>query len=206
MSEKTLLTRAIEYAAKMHEGQFRKGTNIPYILHPLEAAAIVATMTTDEEVLAGAVLHDVVEDTAATVEDIRRMFSERVAAIVAGESEEKREDKPAAETWELRKQETLDHLASVDDADVLMVCLGDKLSNIRAIERDYYAVGERFWDRFNQRDPEKHAWYYSSIAAILEKTLGDTAAWREYDERVRNVFENHYGPQHLLEMVPGLLR
>ena len=89
---------------------------------------------------------------------------------------------------EIRKQETLDHLASVDDQAVLMVCLGDKLSNIRAIERDCNALGEGFWDRFNQKNPKKHAWYYSSIAAILGKTLDDMAAWKEYDERVRNVF------------------
>ena len=94
-----LLDRAIVYAVKAHEGQFRKGTDIPYILHPLEAAAIVGTMTADEAVIAGAVLHDAVEDTDATVEEIRERFGERVAALVAAESEDKRSDLPAASTW-----------------------------------------------------------------------------------------------------------
>lgn len=190
MNGNSLLTRAIGFAAKQHEGQSRKGTDIPYIVHPLEAVAICATMTVDADVLAAAVLHDVVEDTDATIEDIKREFGERVASIVAEESEKKREDKPAAETWELRKQETLDHLTSVDDSAVLMVCLGDKLSNIRAIERDFEVLGNGLWNRFNQKDPAKHAWYYSSIAEILKPALGETAAWREYNSRVNAVFGN----------------
>ena len=190
MNGNSLLTRAIGFAAKQHEGQSRKGTDIPYIVHPLEAVAICATMTVDADVLAAAVLHDVVEDTDATIEDIKREFGERVASIVAEESEEKREDKPAAETWELRKQETLDHLTNVDDSAVLMVCLGDKLSNIRAIERDFEVLGNGLWNRFNQKDPAKHAWYYSSIAEILKPALGETAAWREYNSRVNAVFGN----------------
>ena len=57
-------------------GQFRKGTQIPYILHPLEAAAIVGTMTTEPEVIAGAVLHDVVEDTDTTIDEIAELFGD----------------------------------------------------------------------------------------------------------------------------------
>ena len=155
----------------------------------MEAAAVCATLTNDEEVIAAAVLHDVVEDTSATAEDIAREFGSRVAAIVAGETEDKRESRPAAETWELRKQEALDHLASAGDEAVLMVCLGDKLSNIRAMERDYEAQGDTLWKRFNQKDPVKHAWYYMSIAEILKPALGSTAAWKEYDTRVRAVFQ-----------------
>lgn len=97
-----LLDKAIVFATREHEGQYRKGTKIPYILHPLEAAAIVGTMTTDDELIAGAVLHDVVEDTETTVEDIRELFGERVAQLVASESENKREDQ-AAESCILRR-------------------------------------------------------------------------------------------------------
>ena len=86
----TLLNQAIIFATKAHEVQFRKGTKIPYILHPMEAAAIVGTMTTDDEIVAGAVLHDVVEDTKTTVEEIKELFGERVASLVASESEDNR--------------------------------------------------------------------------------------------------------------------
>lgn len=86
-----LLDKAIVFAINAHKGQFRKGTDIPYILHPLEAATIVGTMTTDDEIIVGAVLHDVVEDTNTTIEEIRKLFGERVAEFVASESEDKRE-------------------------------------------------------------------------------------------------------------------
>ena len=76
-----VLNRAIVFATEAHEGQYRKGTQIPYILHPMEAAAIVGTMTTDEEIIAGAVLHDVVEDTDTTIDDVQEMFGDRVAYI-----------------------------------------------------------------------------------------------------------------------------
>ncbi len=184
----TLLTRAIAYAARAHEGQVRKGSDIPYIVHPLEAVAVCATMTSDPVVLSAAVLHDVVEDTAATIGDIRSEFGDRVAQIVASESEGKRADRPAADTWEERKQEALGHLASTDDVDVLMVCLSDKLSNIRAMRRDLAEQGEALWSRFNQKDPAKHAWYYGNIARILRPRLGHTAAWQEFDALVRAVF------------------
>ena len=105
-----LFDRAIEFAVKAHSGAVRKGTETPYIVHPMEVAAIVATMTNDASVLAGAVLHDVVEDTEYTIDDIRREFGDKVAALVASESENKREDLPSSETWKIRKQETLDHL------------------------------------------------------------------------------------------------
>ena len=83
--DSTILDKAIEFATQAHAGQVRKGTSIPYILHPLEAAAICATVTDDLEVLSAAVLHDVVEDTSATVDKIEQQFGARVATLVAGE-------------------------------------------------------------------------------------------------------------------------
>ncbi len=74
-----------------------------------------------------------------------------------------------------------------------MVCLGDKLSNIRAIQRDFKALGDALWERFNQNDQAEHAWYYSSIANKLEHDLSHTDAWCEYRERVDAVFERYLG-------------
>ncbi len=94
----TLFNRAIQYAVDAHANQLRKGTNIPYIVHPMEAAAIVASMTQDEEILAAAVLHDVIEDTNRTRQDIEKEFGKTVAAYVASESENKLENLPASAT------------------------------------------------------------------------------------------------------------
>lgn len=183
-----VLDKAIVFATAAHMGQFRKGTQIPYILHPLEAAAIVGTMTTEPEVIAGAVLHDVVEDTDTTIEEIAELFGDRVAYLVDSESEDKRENLSAESTWKVRKQETLDHLKTAP-IDVKMITLGDKLSNIRAINRDYNALGEALWQRFNQKDKNEHYWYYKSIADCLSE-LKDHQAYKEYCEVVEKTFQS----------------
>ena len=179
--------KAIEFAVKAHSGAVRKGTETPYIVHPMEAAAIVATMTNDVDVLCAAVLHDTVEDSDFTIEDVRAEFGDGVARLVASESENKREDLPAHETWKIRKQETLEHLKDAP-VEVKMVTLGDKLSNIRAIYRDYSTLGDKLWDRFNQKDKNEHGWYYKGVADCLKDELGDTFSYKEYVELVEKVF------------------
>ncbi len=173
-----LLDKAIIFAVNAHRGQLRKGTNTPYILHPMEAAAIVGSMTDDDEVIAAAVLHDTVEDTAVTLDEICEQFGKRVAELVAAESENKREDKPAASTWKIRKEETIEHLKTAPK-EVKMLTLGDKLSNIRSICRDYEAQGDALWQRFNQKDKNEHRWYYKSIADCLSD-LREYPAYKEY--------------------------
>lgn len=83
----TLLDEAIIFAVQAHSGQVRKGTNRPYILHPLEAAAIVASMTDDLEVIAAAVLHDTMEDANVSLAEITSKFGPRVAGLVQAETE-----------------------------------------------------------------------------------------------------------------------
>ena len=182
-----ILDQALEFAIKAHEGQFRKGTQIPYILHPMEAAAIVGTMTNDDEVIAAAALHDVVEDTDTTVETVVELFGERIGSFVASESENKREDIPAESTWKIRKKETLDHL-KIAPIEVKIITLGDKLSNMRAIYQDYHKIGDRLWQRFNQKDKAEHYWYYSSIAKNLSE-LCDYQAYKEYCRLIEKTFK-----------------
>ena len=183
----SILDKAIVFAVQAHSGMVRKGTKTPYILHPLEAAAIVATMTDDEEVIAAAVLHDVLEDTRVTVIQLIEEFGQRVTAFVSAESENKREDIPATETWKLRKQETIDALYNEKHPDVKMIALGDKLSNVRAMYRDYQAIGDKLWNRFNQKDKSEHGWYYRSIADATRE-LSNYPAWKEYAQLVSLVF------------------
>jgi myo-inositol-1(or 4)-monophosphatase len=178
------LTEAIEFAAKCHEGQLRKGTNIPYMVHPMEACAIAATITSDPEVLAAAVLHDVAEDCGVTIKELQDRFGYRVAALVAAESELKEDD--AEGSWQRRKQHTIDKLQDAC-GDELILTMADKLSNIRAICRDYEKLGDGLWKRFNQQDMKMQAWYYKSIRDKLVK-LSDSAAFTEYSELVDRVF------------------
>ncbi len=181
------MEKAILFATKAHAGSFRKGKTKPYILHPLEAMMIVADLTDDEELLAAAVLHDTVEDTNTTAAEIEREFGESVASLVVSESENKREDRSAEETWKTRKQETIDHL-KLASRDVKLVCLGDKLSNMREIYRDYTKLGDDLWQRFNQKDKREHGWYYSEIYRILRAEFGDVPIIREYAELLEKVF------------------
>ena len=183
-----VVCEATAFAAHAHAGQTRKGSSVPYIVHPMEVASIVASICPDESTIAAAVLHDVVEDTGADLDEIRRRFGLRVAEIVAAESEDKRRDRPAHDTWRERKQATIDHLTHTDDPSVLVVALADKLSNMRSIARDYREVGDDVWQRFNMRDANLHAWYYRAVVAALEPSLGDTCAWRELSARVEEVF------------------
>lgn len=194
--EEPLVQRAIEFATVAHTGAVRKGTDIPYIVHPMDVMKIVSGITDDEEVRAAAVLHDTVEDTVVTREDIEETFGERVAELVASESENKREDEPEEKTWRVRKQETLDRVA-IADTDTRIICLGDKLANMRDIARDYESIGDVLWERFNAPDDDNGiagkkaniGWYYRGIADRLRGELGYTDAWHELDSLIVKVFD-----------------
>ena len=182
-----LVSEAIAFAVKAHDGMRRKKSEAPYILHPMEAAVIVGTMTDDQNLIAAAALHDVVEDAGITILEIEEKFGKRVRDLVQSETEDKREDLPPEVTWRIRKEESLAVLKNTDDIAVLMVWLGDKLANMRSIYRDFKVEGHAMWQRFNQKDVNEQAWYYCSIAE-LTKRLADTSAWLEYKTLTELVF------------------
>ena len=183
----TKIDKAIQYAVSAHAGTNRKGKQRPYILHPIEAMTIVAGMTDDEDIISAAVLHDVMEDTGKSEADIREAFGDRVADLVMAESEDKKPEIPSAASWETRKQATIDHLRIIG-RDAQMICLGDKLANIREMRRDLDACGDALWERFNQKDKSKHGWYYGSLFRVLEEVFGDIPEIREYRELLEYVF------------------
>ena len=166
---------AIIYAAMQHKGQVRKGTDIPYIVHPMEVMQILTAAGRDEDMIVAGILHDTVEDTDATIDDIKRLFGDRVAELVARESEDK------TKTWRERKETTIRHLRDCSDEEAICT-LADKLSNARSIVADYARVGDILWERFNN-DKESELWYYSEIARATER-LSATKIWQEYSECV----------------------
>ncbi len=182
-----LVSEAIMFAVAAHDGMRRKKSETPYILHPMEAAVIVGTMSDDQELIAAAVLHDAIEDAGIAIETIEAKFGKRVRALVGSETEDKRADLPPSATWRIRKEESLLVLKKTDDTAVLMVWLGDKLANMRAIYRDFKVEGNAMWQRFNQKNVEEQAWYYRSIAKLTER-LSDTTAWLEYKTLTELVF------------------
>ena len=182
-----LVSEAVAFAVKAHDGMRRKKSEAPYILHPMEAAVIVGTMSDDQNLIAAAVLHDVVEDAGITMEEIEARFGKRVRELVGAETEDKRADLPPADTWRIRKEESLAFLKNTNDLAVLIVWLGDKLANMRAIYRDFKVEGVQMWQRFNQTDVSEQAWYYRSIVD-LTKRMSDTSAWLEYKTLTELVF------------------
>ena len=182
-----LVSEAVAFAVKAHDGMRRKKSESPYILHPMEAAVIVGTMTDDQNLIAAAALHDVVEDAGVTIEEVEERFGKRVRELVESETENKREDLPPAETWRIRKEETLAVLKNTDDMGILMLWIGDKLANMRAIYRDFKVEGVAMWQRFNQKDVNEQAWYYNTIVEYTSR-LSHTSAWLEYKTLTELVF------------------
>ena len=176
-----LLDRAIIFAVRAHTGTERRGKGFPYIVHPMEAMEIVATITPDQELLAAAALHDTVEDTDVTIDDIRKEFGERIASLVMIESVSDDEG-----TWHERKQKAIDVIANAP-LDAKIVALGDKLSNMRAIARDYAVQGDTLWNLFHTNDPKDHEWHYRGLADALRE-LSYTSAFKEFEWLIKQVF------------------
>lgn len=180
--------KAIKFAVDAHANTERRGKGFPYVIHVLEAMEIVASITNDPELLAAAALHDTVEDTNVTEEQIAAEFGERVARLVHAESDVMVEGKTESETWVARKQAAIDRLAAAPH-DAKIVALGDKLSNMRAIARDYRRDGDKLWSIFHAPNGKPdHEWHYRGLAASLSE-LKDTDAFIEFQALVDQVFK-----------------
>ena len=178
------LTAAVAFAARAHEGQTCRSTDAPRIVHPMEVAAIAATMTSDHEILAAAMLHDVIESCGVTEDELKAQFGERIARMVRVMSEEKGPD--AEEGWQKRKLFSINRLRAASH-DQLILTLADKLSSLRAIRRDLSTYGDELWQRFNQRSASMHCWYFASVLESLAP-LSDTDAYREYRDLMNQIF------------------
>lgn len=181
----TRLCEAISFAARCHDGMTRKATDTPYIVHPMEVVVIAAALTQDEDILCACVLHDVAEDCGVTQEELVERFGERTAQLVMSETQLC--DGDPRLTWETRKRRALERIASGDRA-VKLIALADKLSNLRAIRRDYDRDADATFFRFHQHDKRMHAWYYRSVIALLKEEFGRTEQWRELCAHAEHVF------------------
>ena len=152
--------RAIEFSAKAHLAQLRKGTDIPYITHPFAVGLILAKANCTEDVIIAGILHDTIEDTGVALSEIRELFGDAVAEIVAGCTEP---DKSLP--WETRKQHTLDALKSAS-LGVKFVTCADKLHNLCAMLEEYRQMGDGMWKRFS-RGQEKQRWYFAGLLVSL---------------------------------------
>ncbi|MTI67920.1 MAG: bifunctional (p)ppGpp synthetase/guanosine-3',5'-bis(diphosphate) 3'-pyrophosphohydrolase [Firmicutes bacterium] len=180
-----MLELAILEATKAHNGQMRKGRDIPYIIHPYTVGMMLLKEGLDIEIVASGILHDTVEDTNITLEYIEKNFNKRVASIVKGCSEP---DKSLP--WEDRKKHTIKYLKTAP-FEIQVVSCADKLHNIKTIKEDYKNSGKKVWDNF-KRGKEKQKWYYTSIVESIctDKNLNSNISlFKELKKEVEYMFK-----------------
>ncbi len=180
-----LFDRAAIFAIKAHAGTERRGKAFPYIIHPMEAASIVSSITNDPELLAAAILHDTIEDTGVTEEQIRNEFGDRVANLVKNETSQM----PKGTPWRTKRQSQIAIIVSAS-RDSKIVAIGDKLSNMRAIANDYSIIGDEVFNRFHAPNGKMDIeWYYRELANALQE-LNDTLPYKEFLSLIDKTFSD----------------
>ena len=166
------IAQAAAWATELHDGQFRTGTPLPYIVHPAAVAALVAADGGSEDEIIAAWLHDVVEDTDATIEQVRERFGNDVAAIVATCTDTTQRPKPK---WKPRKEAWLATLGSATPVGAWRVIAADKLHNINSTLHDLDAIGDAVWAKFAAK-PVEQRWYFTRIADVVGSSLSTDLA------------------------------
>lgn len=180
------LDRALARSATAHRHQARKGSDIPYIIHPVHVAMILLRHDFPEEVIVAAILHDVVEDTGTTLEELAAEFGPEVARLVGAVSEQKSEGAQPL-PWRIRKEAQLEHLRHADRHTAALKT-ADALHNLRATLVDLKNQGDAVWTRFRGSRTD-HLWYYTSLSEILRPILGEHPLSVELSHAIRELRE-----------------
>jgi (p)ppGpp synthase/HD superfamily hydrolase len=175
---------ALILAARAHRGQDRKGTDIPYLMHPVHVSVILLRYGFAEDVVIAGLLHDVVEDSDVPLQRVESQFGAGVAEIVAALTERKVEGS-RPRPWEVRKREALAKLREASQAAVA-VKAADALHGARSMARDLRHAGPLLWDSFS-RGPDESLWYHRSVAAIVRERLAEHALADELDGAIKDL-------------------
>ncbi len=178
--EPTRLGAALDLAVHLHDGQLRKGTQIPYVAHLLSVAALVQENGGTEDQVIAALLHDGPEDQGGepTLALIRERFGETVGCIVAECSDTFETPKPP---WRERKEAYVRHLETASP-ETILVSLADKTHNLGSILADHAEVGDAIWERFSGRK-DGTRWYYEALLEVYRLRASGKA------ERLLGVYE-----------------
>ncbi len=186
MNHTPQIKKAIQFAARKHHGQLRianLGGPLPYVTHLFSVALLVAEDGAHDDVVTAALLHDTIEDTGTTREEIVSAFNERVAELVEAVSEKKELD------WKERKAEYLARMETVDD-EALLIAIADKIDNVESRTDEYAQGGESFLSYFGQPN-EEYLWFYGEALRIAETRLPEHSLTKRYAEacaRQKEVF------------------
>lgn len=171
--------KAINTAAHLHDVQKRKGDGLPYIIHPFAVTLILMEYTEDEDVLIAGILHDTIEDTAYTKEQMQQDFGQRVTQFVLEVTEP---PKPLA--WQQRKDGYLQHLAGASYESKL-ICAADKLHNLQSMLAVVQKFGQNAYKSFNA-PIDKKLWFYEECLKILKN---DEKIPKEITKAIENSLE-----------------
>ncbi len=161
---------ALKTASKAHRYQARKGTDIPYISHPVAVAMIINEYTTDEDIIVAGVLHDILEDVKPSIYsemDMRGDFGDKITDIVKDVSEDKVAGEPE-KPWIERKKGYLAHLNNLANVEPIIVSAADKIHNLADMLDEYERVGNELWQRFNASKDDE-LWFYKTFLEIIQK-------------------------------------
>ena len=169
MNHTPQIKRAIQFAARKHHGQMRKETEpLPYVTHLFSVALLVAEDGAHDDVVTAALLHDTIEDTDTTREEIVEKFNERVAVLVESVSELKEKDGRTL-NWKERKTAYLANLEKASN-DAILIAIADKIDNIESKLEAFEKEGQTLLKRWKQ-PPEEYLWYHGEALRIAQKRL-----------------------------------
>jgi (p)ppGpp synthase/HD superfamily hydrolase len=191
------ISEAFEFASAAHKEGFRKGKMVPYIVHPLDVFSILLKNGATEDLAIAGLLHDVLEDTSRTRDEVRKNFGDAVGNLVEGASESEKLTKGVSndekkKTWKLRKTERIEKVKNSGRDLRLLIC-ADKLSNIRDLLEDLHSDGENIWTKFNSSKDEQ-SWYYHEMASAMatpsgnESDISKTIMYGELQRCIHEVF------------------
>ncbi|MDA5559653.1 HD domain-containing protein [Exiguobacterium sp. MMG028] len=182
-----LIEEALRFSSIRHGGQHRKGSSIPFLSHPFSVALLLETDHQPPTVVAAGLLHDLIEDTKTDPQEILARFGPDVLRLVLAVSE-----KNPNQTWEQRKQTTLEHISSLQFDEVALL-VADKLHNLRSIRYDLETEGMTVWQRF-KRPMRDQSWYYHQLLRAFEPFRSSTDLIGLYEQELNSLF---YGEKNV---------
>lgn len=184
MSNAEKISQALEVATYAHNGQTRKVSGEPFIIHPIAVMRNCAEVTDDPDTLAAALLHDVIEDVPENVynrRDMLRDFGQHVTGIVLGVTEDK-----TIKDWWTRKQNYLDGIVNAEYPESRIVCAADKIHNASSMLDDYQLIGDDLWGHF-KTGKDGQRWWYPAVQEVLQSTIPDNHLVKRLGNKVANL-------------------
>jgi len=174
--------QAKQFAYKAHKGMKRKGKELPFTYHLELVNKILKTLTDDDNILAAGWLHDVIEDTPITLEELKKEFNDELCYYVELETEDK------SLSWKERKLKQIQELKE-NKSEVVLIAYSDKIANLTEMANDYKLIKDELWNRFN-RGKEEQYWYYLEFYKVFKANkFISKEKLKEYEMLLNSLFQ-----------------